>query len=137
MLDLDKANDKNSLIDPQPPTYVEMTSLNKYAKLVEVSIEFLSLGEIDTMNEKYEAEVRIKSRWYDDEEIDEYDKSIHWYPKLFIVNALPDVKEDIRYRVERLQNKSIITEIRIAKGKFWERSVPNLFLITKKSDRLI
>ena len=99
-----------------------MTNIvNKYAKLVEVSIEFLSLGEIDTMSERYEAEVRIRSRWYDDEEIDEYDKSIHWYPKLFIVNALPDVKEEIRYRVERLHEKSIITEIRIAKGKFWER----------------
>ena len=122
MLDLALGNEKLPLNEPNPPTYVEMTNIaNKYAKLVEVSIEFLSLGEIDTMSERYEAEVRIRSRWYDDEEIDEYDKSIHWYPKLFIVNALPDVKEEIRYRVERLHEKSIITEIRIAKGKFWER----------------
>ena len=92
-----------------------------YGKLVEVSIEFLSIGEIDIMNEIYDAEVKIKSRWYDDEDIDEYDRDVHWYPKLFIVNAFPDIKEDIRYRVEKIQNKSIITEIRIAKGKFWER----------------
>ena len=115
-------NEKLLIHEPSPPTYLEMTNIaNKYAKLIEVSIEFLSLGEIDTMSERYEAEVRIRSRWYDDEEIDEYDKTRHWYPKLFIVNALPDVKEEIRYRVERLNDKSIITEIRIAKGKFWER----------------
>ncbi len=87
MLDVALAdnNDKPPLNEPSPPTYLEMTNViaNKYAKLVEVSIEFLSLGEIDTMSERYEAEVRIRSRWYDDEEIDEYDKTRHWYPKLF------------------------------------------------------
>ena len=133
MLDVALAanNDKPPLNEPSPPTYLEMTNViaNKYAKLVEVSIEFLSLGEIDTMSERYEAEVRIRSRWYDDEEIDEYDKTRHWYPKLFIVNALPDVKEEIRYRVERLNDKSIVTEIRIAKGKFWERYLDNINFI--------
>ena len=58
---------------------------------------------------------------YDDEEIFEYDKKKHWYPKLFIENALHDVKEEITYHVDRIQGKSIITETRIAKGKFWER----------------
>ena len=138
MIDLALENNEKMPIniDPNPPTYLEMTTnANKYAKLVEVSIEFLSLGEIDTMSERYEAEVRIRSRWYDDEEIDEYDKSRHWYPKLFIVNALPDVKEDIRYRVERLENKSIITEIRIAKGKFWERYFGELAGILKTKSK--
>jgi uncharacterized UPF0160 family protein len=131
-LTLEKDDEKSPLSQESssPPTYLEMTThVHKYAKLVEVSIEFLCLGEIDTMRERYEAEVRIKSRWYDDDEIESYDKALHWDPKLFIVNAMPDVKEEIKYRVERCQNKSIITEIRIAKGKFWERIELNDFPI--------
>ena len=81
-------NEKPPLHEQSPPTYLEMTNIaNKYAKLIEVSIEFLSLGEIDTMSERYEAEVRIRSRWYDDEEIDEYE-----------VGAFYDDEDDRRFQ---------------------------------------
>lgn len=94
---------------------------NKYIRLIQVSIEFLTIGEIDTIDEVFDAELRIKSTWCDNDEIDTYDTNVHWCPKLFIVNALPDVAEEITYSVVRHESKSIITETRIAKGKFWER----------------
>ena len=78
--------ENNSLIQGRTPNFINSVSVNCYAKLVEVRIEFITLGEIDTMNEKFNAEVRIISRWYDDEDIDEYDKKKHWSPKLFIEN---------------------------------------------------
>lgn len=62
MLEPEKT-DKDSFLEAQNPVYLKMSSVNNYAKLVEVRIEFLSIGEVDTMNEKYEAEVKIKSRW--------------------------------------------------------------------------
>ena len=87
-------------------------------------IEFINLGEIDTMNEKYSAEVRIKSRWYDDEEIEEFDKKKHWNPRLYIENALADkYQEDISFNVSRIDGKSIVTETRIAKGSMSEAFV--------------
>ena len=43
-----------------------------------LSIQFLTIGEVDTTNEKYQAEVLIRSRWYMDEEVEKYDKAIHW-----------------------------------------------------------
>ena len=113
MIALDET-DKVSLLSEH--TVIKMNNENNYAKLVVVIIEFISIGEVDTTNEKYDAEVKIISKWIDDEEIDEYDKKKHWYPQLFIVNAFYDVKEDIQYRVDRFENKSIITETRIAKG---------------------
>ena len=94
---------------------------DKHVRLVLVSIEFVNIGEIDVMEERYDAEIKIKSRWYDDEEIEVYDSMVHWNPRFFIVNAMPDVKQDINYRVEKLDGKSIVTEIRVAKGNFWER----------------
>ena len=108
--------DSNQLIE-RPSSFVKMASVSNYAKLIEVRIEFMSLGEVDTMNEKYQAEVKIRSRWYDDEIIDQYDKNKHWNPKLFIRNALHDLKEDISYHCTRMDNKTIITETRVSKGK--------------------
>ena len=94
---------------------------NEYIRLVQVSIEFLSIGEIDTIEEKFDAEVRIKSTWCENEELEVYNRNEHWYPKLFIANAMSDVVEEINYHVVRFAGKSIITETRIARGNFWER----------------
>lgn len=96
-------------------------------KTVWVKINFEQIGEVDTMNEKYQAHVRIKSKWYhvdDGEELidDEYDPKRHWYPKLYIENALHDVKEELSYKVTRLEDgKILITETRSSRGSFWER----------------
>ena len=110
-------NNSNALLQARTPNFIKVDAVNSYAKLVEVRIEFLNLGEIDTMNEKFSAEVRIKSRWYDDEDIEEFDKKKRWYPKLFIENALADkYQEDISFAVTRIDGKSIVTETRIAKG---------------------
>ena len=87
-----------------------------FAKLIWVRIEFCGIGDIDTVNEKYQAEVKIKSKWYDEGDIEEYDKKKHWYPKLFIENALDNVKEEITYDVTKVDDKCMIVETRIAKG---------------------
>ena len=54
---------------------------------VHVQFEFVSLGEIDTMNERFHASIRIKSRWEIDEHTNAYDAKRHWNPKLFVENT--------------------------------------------------
>lgn len=97
-------------------------------RIVECSIEFLQIGEVDTMNERYQAIVQTKSKWYENESITEYNPKQHWNPKLFIENASHEkFQEDISYTVTNLSDKTMITEIRLSKGTFWERMELNDF----------
>jgi hypothetical protein len=111
----------------EPPLERSLNKLNSVVenKIVWVRIEFENIGEVDTMNEKYQAQVRIKSKWYhidNAEDVSNYDPKKHWYPKLYIENALHDVKEEISYKVNKLENgRTMITETRVARGSFWER----------------
>lgn len=106
---------------PNTQTSFSMEMEESTARTVEVAIQFLTIGEVDTTSEKYQAEVMIRSRWLDDEDIGAYDKTKHWYPKLFIENALHDLKEEVTYETERIDDKTMVTEIRISRGSFWER----------------
>ena len=90
---------------------------------VEVLFEFVKFGEIDTMNEKYQAEVNIESKWIElDQTITQYDPKKNWNPQLFIENALQLTKEQIDYEIEKQNDGTIwIVERRNVKGTFWER----------------
>jgi hypothetical protein len=98
------------------------------AKVVHVMIEFLRIGEIDTMNEKYQAELYIESRWTDNSLVEEelkgksnlpiYDAKKHWNPQLVIENSLQEPKENIKYEVSKDNSGNlVVTEIRYVKGK--------------------
>ena len=93
--------------------------LKKQQHEVQITIEILRIGEIDTMNEKYNAELRLDAKWVDlnDANIEKYDPAVYWNPKLFIENALSIANEKVIHRIE---GKSI-RETRFIKGTFWER----------------
>ena len=82
-----------------------MLSFNyfKEPRVVHVSVEFIRIGEIDTMNDKFNAEICIESKWIEKEfiEIGSFDPKIHWNPKLFIENTLVEPKEKIKYNIIR------------------------------------
>ena len=99
----------------------------------------LVLGEIDTLNEKYQAHASIESRWgvafhqFSSAEqarllqgkslsLDKYAES-HWHPQLYIENGLGDLKEQLKYtaKLNRDDNRIYICEHRIIKGLFWEK----------------
>ncbi|CAF3356016.1 unnamed protein product [Rotaria socialis] len=110
---------------------------------VYVHLVFLRIGEIDTLNEKYQAQASIESRWSvelenllpnlssDEQQRLMQGKSIslikytefNWHPQLYIENALGDLKEQIRYSatISRTDNKIYICEHRNIKGSFWEK----------------
>jgi hypothetical protein len=101
-------------------------------RIVQVVIEFTRIGEIDTMNEKYQAEVIIESKWRDKHDIREYDPNFHWNPRLFIENAINEIKENITYRVTKENGISIITEIRRSKGMQFNIFSLAIFVIFNK-----
>jgi hypothetical protein len=104
---------------------------------------FLRIGEIDTLNEKYQAQASIESRWpieFDkllpNLSSDEQKRLIHgksvslirytesqWHPQLYIENALGDLKEQIRYSAKKskIDSQIYICEHRDIKGLFWEK----------------
>ena len=89
---------------------------------VEVAFEFVSVGSIDTLNEKFQAEVIIESKWMLNEEdkndvyeTEEYNPNKHWNPKLFVENVL-SVKENIVYEISEMYNNAYVTEIRTLSG---------------------
>jgi hypothetical protein len=104
---------------------------------------FLRIGEIDTLNEKYQAQASIEARWEvkfdklsadlsaDDKKLLIDGKSVslqkyaesHWHPQLYVENALGDLKEQIRYSAKRSKdgNEFYVCEHRDVKGLFWEK----------------
>ena len=72
----------------------------KEPRTVFVKVDFIKLGEIDTMNENYNAEIIIESKWIETEEIINYNSEIHWNPKFSIENALQIQNEKIKYETK-------------------------------------
>jgi hypothetical protein len=119
-----RANSFNRLtyIDEDNVSQIDNVSANvgSEPRVVYVVVEFMRMGEIDTLNEKFHAELLIESRWVETEHIgNEYDPKRHWNPRLYIENAYMEPKEIIRYEMSRdLNNVLYITEKRVVKGNF-------------------
>jgi hypothetical protein len=61
-------------------------------KHVEIIVCFLSFGEIDTMNEKYQAEILVEAKWTlthnDLHSKHTYDPKEDWNPNLYVITYL-------------------------------------------------
>ncbi|CAF4650128.1 unnamed protein product [Rotaria sp. Silwood1] len=110
---------------------------------VYIRVIFLRIGEIDTLNEKYQAQASIEACWSmelnklslhlsnDDQKRLIDGKSIslsnytqtNWHPQLYIENTFGDLKEQIRYTAKKSKenNHIYICEHRDIKGLFWEK----------------
>ena len=61
-------------------------SINFFCQVV---IGFLRIGEIDTMNEKFHAEIYIEAKWIDNSyEIGDYDPKKHWNVIIFCLHKI-------------------------------------------------
>ncbi|CAF0851841.1 unnamed protein product [Brachionus calyciflorus] len=88
---------------------------------VHVRVEFARVGEIDTMNEKYQAEINVEAKWASQDNFTTYDPKVNWNPKLYIENAIQEPKDAARYTVSSEAGATVITEVRNIKGAFWEK----------------
>lgn len=139
---------KSNLKQPSHNEEPMLPRLHRIArKKVEVVFEFHNIGKIDTMNEKFQAEVTILCKWkmpsgykHADEE---YDAEKHWNPKLYVENAV-SVIQDVSYEATEEDGHYFITESRNVRGTFWSnmqlRNVSDEFseeLIRVKFNELI
>ena len=104
--------------------YINNENLKKpYPVTIEVYLIFLRVGEIDNVKERFQTDAFFEACW-EDNTIDPkqgFDPRQHWEPELFLENAVANLKQDIKYRVERVGNRTKVYESRMIKGIFWER----------------
>ena len=94
-----------------------------------INISYTKILDIDTINQRFQAEAIIESKWFDpniksiNDPIDE--KKI-WKPDLYVENGIKDVKEEVVYRIlqyrtgKREEPKLFICEMRKVTGIFYE-----------------
>jgi hypothetical protein len=119
---------------------MSLKSFSPEEHVIDVSVKFYRIGEIDIMNEKFLAEFKLYISWEDDEVIDEYDPKKHWNPQIVIENAFTKSEEQVEYRLTKFADKTGVLETRhikvnnycwpvfdgsfnssVYKGYFWER----------------
>ncbi|CAF0706853.1 unnamed protein product [Brachionus calyciflorus] len=108
---------------------------------VQIRIIFLRVGEIDTLNEKFFAEILVESKWEEpslsvefdltkeenqfyNEEKELNNPTKYWNPKIYIENALNDPKQTVHHKIKKeildTKNESNLTEqVNKPKYKFW------------------
>jgi hypothetical protein len=76
---------------------------------------------VDTMNEKFVADIKIESFWEDENVIGKYNESTDWNPNLLIDNILSENRKTTKYKVEWIdeRNTTKITQIQSIKGKIY------------------
>lgn len=124
IIDVEDKPNKSSVVDTKQNTN-DVIDYAKIKRRVAIVFEFLNIGEIDTLNEKFQAEVAITSTWeiYSDRAVnadifEKYDAKKHWNPQLYIENAIA-VKQDIDYDTSIDGDQYFVTEKRNVKGSFW------------------
>ncbi|CAF1303549.1 unnamed protein product, partial [Didymodactylos carnosus] len=108
----------------QPQTALVST---KSTNEIEIKIRFvfLRVGEIDTLNERYNAEIFFEACWIDEclKNQTLYDPSTHWNPDLTVINGLGDNKHDVWYTMTTSDGNTFpqVTEHHKITGVFWEK----------------
>lgn len=89
-----------------------------------IQIGFTKIYDIDTINQRFQAEAIIESKWSDPgiKSLNDDLSSLEWKPELFVENSINDVKEEISYKIlmDNDSKEMMVSEIRKVKGLFWE-----------------
>lgn len=109
-------------------------------KIVDVYIQtsFTKILDIDTVNQRFQAEAIIESKWYDPSITNlnqKIDINLLWKPDLYVENAIGDIKTDVSYKLIKQNRKNsslvenlddnvplvLVCELRKVCGTFYER----------------
>lgn len=92
---------------------------------IEVKLVIISLHEVDTLNERFTAEIYLESRWpleYEDDTTLDI-KAItrtwkpKWVPNLEILNLISKEKYKCWYKISELNKRTFIFEMKRLKGE--------------------
>jgi hypothetical protein len=98
-----------------PKPYNCLSNAEPNQREVELRIIFLRIGEIDTLNEKFFAEILVECKWQDEKLCAEFDQRLvreekelsmsasakYWNPKIYIENGLNDPIQTIHYKIKK------------------------------------
>lgn len=104
--------------------YINNENIKKTVPVaVQIYLIFLRVGEIDNVKERFQADAYFEASWEDDsvDPDSNFDPRQNWEPEIYIENAVGNIKQDIKYRIERVDKKTRIYEMRNIKGIFWEK----------------
>lgn len=93
---------------------------------VYIRLGITKIYDIDTVNQRFQAELIIESKWHESRvktPNDDVNKLVSlWKPDLYIENAINDPKEEITHKIVWDEEKKclMMSEIRRVKGLFWE-----------------
>lgn len=94
---------------------------NFSSREVHICVQFMRYGEIDTIHERYYAEILIESNWIIYKSIESVNPLIDWNPKLYIENSINEPKEETSFELKKFYDMTKVYEKRLIKGFFWER----------------
>lgn len=118
----------------------EMSNVSDRQREVELRIIFLRIGEIDTQNEKFFAEILVEAKWEEPKLSAEFDQRLvreekelssanalrYWNPKIYIENALNDPSQaTISYKMKKEISKEcsspddMTSDFTNVQFKFW------------------
>ncbi|CAF2898641.1 unnamed protein product [Rotaria sp. Silwood2] len=100
--------------------------LDKSPIEVQVRCVFMRVGEIDTLNERYYAEILFEASWEEQKlkglQKKSFDPMVYWTPQLELVNGIGEIHDTITYSVRHdRQGIATVTEHHKLKGTLWER----------------
>jgi hypothetical protein len=79
---------------------------------VYIQISYTKILDIDTINQRFQAEALIESKWFDPNlnSLDDYiDERKIWKPDIYIENAIKDVREDVTYKIVPFHDTIVAT----------------------------
>ncbi|CAF2112608.1 unnamed protein product [Rotaria magnacalcarata] len=100
--------------------------LDKSPIEVHVRCIFMRVGEIDTLNERYYAEILFEASWEEPRlkgtPNEPFNEEIDWTPQLELLNGIGELNDTIAYSVcYDHQGLATVTEHHKVKGTLWER----------------
>ena len=108
-----KSKESSSIIELNDAVILE-----KKLKLVECRVEFIVVGKVNTIDECFSATIKIVSKWHENEIISKYNPDVHWNPKIYVENSIPEVNyfQETCYKTKATEGGTEIVETRVCKG---------------------
>jgi hypothetical protein len=84
------------------------------------------VGEIDTLNERYYAEILFEASWQEPRlkgsSTEIFDPAVYWTPELELMNGIGELRDEVAYSLHyNVQGTATVTEHHKLKGTLWER----------------
>ena len=99
-----------------------MSENNSNVRNVYIRVSYTRIFQIDTKNQRFEAEAIVESKWHDKDiqSSDQNHSEIKWTPDIYIDNCVNEPRQQSTYKIVLEDGKFMVIEIKKLKGTFYE-----------------